>query len=247
MPPGSSGLGCSSSTAHLPTPARLRARAPGPVPGRLYAATGGGTGHLAALSRRLSATGIRFLGILSRRGFRPSYDRPTAPLARTPAGFPCSARVRPSWDGRPLYPGGGGVHTTVARSTAAACRFSTTSPCHPGTTTRPRGARINGTSSRVHWYSPVQPSPHLWPRGRTGALGLPLKLRTPASRTRRRTSMVGTGLEHRPEVTPPASPDLHRRTYSQRATSRRNLAARLSRSRPPGQGRPGRPSLRADP
>ncbi len=41
------------------------------------------------------------------RGFRPSYDRPTAPqAARTRAGFPCSARVRPGWLKAPSVPRG---------------------------------------------------------------------------------------------------------------------------------------------
>jgi hypothetical protein len=62
---------CSSSPAHLPTSARFRARAPGPVSGQLYKAPGGGAGHAALLSRCLSAAGIRFLGILSRPGIPP--------------------------------------------------------------------------------------------------------------------------------------------------------------------------------
>jgi len=71
-------------------------------------------------------------------GLRPSCDRPTAPpSARTPTGFPCSARVRPGRGGRPLYPGGSGVHATVPRSAVAACRFPAASPCHPGLATRP--------------------------------------------------------------------------------------------------------------
>ena len=72
------------------------------------------------------------------RELRPSCDRPTAPRpARTLTGFPCSARMRPGWGGRPLYPGDGGVPATVARPAVAACRFATASPCHPGTATRP--------------------------------------------------------------------------------------------------------------
>jgi hypothetical protein len=79
------------------------------------------------------------------RGFRPSHDRPTTPpSARTRTGFPCSARVRPSWGGRPLYPGGGGVPTTVPRSTVAACRFPAASPCHPGVATRPGELVLTG-------------------------------------------------------------------------------------------------------
>jgi hypothetical protein len=63
--------GRSSSTAHLPTSARFRGRAPGPRSGQLYEAAGGGAGHAATFSRCLSAAGIRFLGILSRPGLPP--------------------------------------------------------------------------------------------------------------------------------------------------------------------------------
>ena len=72
-----------ASTAHLPTPARFRARAPGPVSGRLSAAPGRGAGHAAAFSRCLSATGIGFLGILSRPGIPPPL---TAGLPRRQRG-----------------------------------------------------------------------------------------------------------------------------------------------------------------
>jgi hypothetical protein len=188
---------CSSSTAHLPTSARFRAQAPGPVSGRLYAATGGETGYAAARSRCLSAAGIRLLGILSRPGIPPllrsayhatiSADPDRVSVFRThetqlgwapsiPRGRRCS-HDRPEVGGRCLpLPNG--------------------QPLSPRSYRPPRGARINGTSSRVHWYSPLQPSPHLWPRDGTGALGLSLKLRTPAGKTRKRTSRAGTGLEH---------------------------------------------------
>ena len=71
MPFGSSGFRCLASKAHLPTSARFRARAQGPVSGRLYETAGGVTGHAVPLSRCLSAAGVRFLGILSRPGIQP--------------------------------------------------------------------------------------------------------------------------------------------------------------------------------
>ena len=49
----------------------------GRVSGQLYETASGGTSHVASFSCCLSATGIRFLGILPAREFRPSHDRPT--------------------------------------------------------------------------------------------------------------------------------------------------------------------------
>jgi hypothetical protein len=159
--------------AHLPTSARFRARAPARYPASYARPPGGGTGHAAALSRCLSAAGIRLLGILSRRGLRPSCDRPTTPpSARTPPGFPCSARMRHGWGWAPSIPRG--QRCSHDRPEVAGRRLPLPSgqPLSPRSCHPPRGARINGTSARVHWYSPAQPSPHLWPRDGTGALGL---------------------------------------------------------------------------
>jgi hypothetical protein len=85
---------------------------------------------LVALSCCLSATGIRFLGIL----FPPGNSAPLTvglPPARkladrrTRTGFPCSARMRPGWGGCPLYSGNDGVHATIVWCSVAACRLST--------------------------------------------------------------------------------------------------------------------------
>jgi hypothetical protein len=77
------------------------------------------------------------------RGFRPSYDRPTArlripaPARRTLARFTRSARVRPG-PGRALsVPRGQRCPLAIVESVAAACRLSTAGPWHPGTTTQP--------------------------------------------------------------------------------------------------------------
>ena len=131
------------------------------------------------------------------RGFRPSYDRPTAPpSARTRTGFPCSARVRPGWGGCPLYPGGGGVHATVPRSAVAACRFPAASPCHPGLATRPGELELTGHQQGFTGVRPSSLPLTCGPGTEPAPLGFPLKLRTPAGRTRKRTSRAGTGLEH---------------------------------------------------
>ena len=125
-------------------------------------------------SRCLSATGIRFLGILSRRGIPPlSRSAYRASTARTPTGFPRSAHARHGRGGRPLHPEASGVHTTDVGSPVAACRLSQ----RPGPTTRifvpSFRAHHHEASSGVHSRSPVRPSPRpVVPPDGTGALGL---------------------------------------------------------------------------
>lgn len=91
---------------------------------------------LVALSCCLSATGVRFLGILSRPGNSALLTVGLPPARdfaerRTRARFPCSARLRPGWGGCPLYSGDDGVHATVAWSSVAACRLSTARSLQP--------------------------------------------------------------------------------------------------------------------
>ena len=93
------------STAHLPTSAPFRAQPPGLVSGRLSPTAGGGADHHAVVSRCLSATGIRFLGIL----FPPRSSAPLTVglpggLHLDPAGFPRSAHPSHGRIGCPLYP-----------------------------------------------------------------------------------------------------------------------------------------------
>jgi hypothetical protein len=64
-------------------------------------------------SRCLSATGICFLGILSRRGIPPlSRSAYRTTRARTPTGFPRSTHARHDRGGRSLNPEASGVHAT---------------------------------------------------------------------------------------------------------------------------------------
>ncbi len=125
------------------------------------------------------------------RGFRPSYDRPTAPQAtRTRARFPCSARVRPGWLRVPSVPRGRRCPHDPAFFPAAACRFSTASPCRPGLQPAP-GRIIDEASARVHCHSPHTSLPLTCGPGRNGVLGLSPELRTQPGRTRQRTSGRG--------------------------------------------------------
>jgi len=147
----------------------------------------------AQVSCCLSAAGLRFLGHpVPPAGFRPSYDRPTAPpaAARTRAGFPCSARVRPGWLRVPSLPRGRRCPHGRTISPAAACRISTASPYRPGP--QPAPGRISDeASARVHCHSPHASLPLACDPGRNGILGLFPELRTPPGRTRQRTSGRG--------------------------------------------------------
>ena len=173
---------------------RQRAFAPRhhPVSGRLCAAPGGRARHAAAFSRCLSATGIRFLGILSRPGIAPPLRSAyhAASAARTRTGFPCSARVRPGWLRVPSLPRGRRCPHGRSFSPAAACRIATASPYHPGP--QPAPGRISDeASARVHCHSPHTSRPLACDPGRNGILGLSPELRTPPGKTRRRTSGRG--------------------------------------------------------
>src|SRR6266851_10306746 len=80
---GGSGNSLQRLTCH--TSARFRVRAPGPVSGQLYETASGGLTLIAPTSCRLSATGVRFLGILFRaRELGFPYGRLTGPTGGRP-------------------------------------------------------------------------------------------------------------------------------------------------------------------
>jgi hypothetical protein len=105
--------------------------------------------------------------------------------------------------------------------------------CHP-----PRGARINGTSARVHWCSPVQPSPHLWPRDGTGALGLSPEAPHPCGQDPQAHVQGGD----RSLNTDPKSRPRHHRTSTDGLTPTCDLTSQprlpFSSSQAPRPGRP---------
>jgi hypothetical protein len=78
--------------------------------------------HMISLSCCLSATGIRFLGVLF-----PPRDSASLTVGLPPqlhvmdlTGLPRSTRMRYDRVGCQLYPGSSGVHTTVESSSVAA-------------------------------------------------------------------------------------------------------------------------------
>ena len=95
-------------------------------------------------SCRLSATGIRFLGVLFPPRNSASLTVGLPPPSRiTPAttmdltGFPRSTRMSYDRVGRPLYPGGDGVHTARKRPEPPPADLHGQPPVHPSNTARP--------------------------------------------------------------------------------------------------------------
>jgi len=121
--------------AHLTTSALFRARAPGPVSGRL--STTASWRGLALLSRfpaafrrpalaSWSSCSRRGVGLSSRSAYRPARR-----AGRTWTGFPCFARTSCDRGGRPLYPEDNGAHPARSRSPVSVCRFSAACPYAP--------------------------------------------------------------------------------------------------------------------
>ena len=158
------------------TSARLRARAPGPVSGQLCSAPGGEPGMTALVSCCLSAAGLRFLG-------HPVPPGDSAPLtiglphrqqaARTRAGFPCSARVRPGWLRVPSVPRGRRCphDRSYSRSPPAASqRPAPAAPdCNP-----PRDASLTRHQQEFTVIHPTPAFPSPVTPGGTGSLGFSL-------------------------------------------------------------------------
>jgi hypothetical protein len=115
------------------------------------------------LSCCLSATGIRFLGVLfpPRDSASLTVGLPPRQGAMDLTGLPRSTRMRYDRVGCQLYPGSSGVHTTVDPSSVAACRFSTArSSSSPPARPDLESCR-NEASPLVHSGSPFRSSPHL--------------------------------------------------------------------------------------
>ena len=118
----------------------------------------------------------------------PPHGRLTEPQVRTPTGLPRSARTSSDRGGRPLYPGDGGAHPDRRRLPAGACRFAAASPCTPPHFPS-TGFSLNEASTRVQASLPRA-------CGRPDGTGCPWaspRLRTPPTRSRRRTPGSGTG------------------------------------------------------
>ncbi len=195
------------------------------VSGRLYAATGGRTGHHAALSRRLSAAGLRLL----RHPFPPGTSAPLAVglprrqhrPARTRAGFPRSARMRPGWDRASSIPRGRRCRYDREQCPSAACRLATASPCHPGPAPPSRDAFV---TRHQQGFTGVRPSSlplTCGPQTARRPLGFPLSFTPPGTRYPG-ACQGGDRSSALTRATCPASAEPPSRSHSQRATSCRN-------------------------
>ena len=159
--------------------------------------------------------------------------RPTGRLlaTRTPTGFPRYARTRPSWGGRPLYPGNRGVLRLRIASHSRRVPPCNGRSLYPGLVPS-AGAAPDEASTRGSLI--VRPSSlplHLWPPDGTGALGLDPLSFVPRSYPRRtsgwgRTTDTGAELHlrHRTSL---------RCVHLHRATSRRTRDCALEAQHEP--------------
>ena len=177
-----------------------------------------GAGFLLPFGRRPSLLGHP----VPPAGFRPSYDRPTAPPAggADPSGVSMFRTRETRLAQGALCTPGAAVPARPVILPAAACRISTACPCRPGLQLAP-GRIIDEASARVHCHSPHTSLPLTCDPGRNGGPWAFPELRTRPGRTRQRTSRRGQAWTL-PWITSLASASLLRRTHSQRATSCRN-------------------------
>ena len=158
------------------TSARFRARAPGPLSGQLCSAPGGRAGHAGAgfllpFGRRPSLLGAS----CPARGFRPSYDRPTAPPAggADPSGVSMFRTRETRLAQGALCTPGAAVPTRPEFFPAAACRFSTASPVAPDCNP-PRDVLLTRHQQGFTVIHPTPAFPSPVTPGGTGPLGFPL-------------------------------------------------------------------------
>jgi hypothetical protein len=166
-------------------------RFPGPAPWRRRY-----HGHK---SRRLSAIGISFLGILSRRGIPPllrsAYQNLEKPW--TPTRFPRSTHTRYDRSGRPLYPEASGVHTTDLWSRSPLAASPNGQALSPRCSTRlPELVLTGHHQGFIHIRPSGLPLARSFPRTEQGPLGFYPELRTPSKQDLPTHVEAGADLEH---------------------------------------------------
>jgi hypothetical protein len=206
------------SKAHLPTSAPFPGQPPGLVSGRLSPGTRQkGPGAPPRVSRRLSAAGIRFLGILFPPGGSALLTVGLPGSAWTLAGLPRSAHPSHGRIGRPLYPEA--QRCSHDRSNPSGRRsppLPGARPYHPGMHSISRSCLLRGViKGSLAFARPAFPLA-CWPPDGTGAPwacspGFAPRQAGPA----RRTPGRGTGIKHSPRaIRPASSPDLLPQAHS---------------------------------
>ncbi len=188
------------------------------------------------VSCRLSATGIRFLGILFPPGASALLTVGLPGAAWTPAGFPRSAHPSHDRIGCPLYPEA--TRCSHGRSDPSGRRsppLPGARPYRPGLHPIARGCLLRGViEGSLAFTRPAFPLA-CNPRMERGLLGLDPRASHPSRQDLRRTPGRGTGIEHSPGATRPALPDLQ----SVHSLAMRDLAShdrhRYGRFPHPGQ------------
>ena len=142
------------------------------------------------------------------RGFRPSYDRPTAPPAdgADPSGVSMfrTRKTRPG-PGALCTPGTAVPARSRVNPVTAACRLATAGPCHPGITTHPRDVFLTRHQQGFTGIHPSRPFPSPAAPGRNGnPWALPWAPH-PAEQDPAAHARAGTSLRHWPGITPSPS------------------------------------------
>jgi hypothetical protein len=162
-----------SFLAHLTASARFRARAPGPVSGRLSETTSWRDWTSRPGSRCVSATGIRFSAILCppRSWALLAVGLPDAKCAWTSTGLPRSARA--SW---PSTPRGRRCSSRRGMCPTGACRFTGGQSLDPAPASHLARAPSYEASTRVQAIHPSGLPLPMAARVERAALGLLLGL-----------------------------------------------------------------------
>jgi hypothetical protein len=190
------------------------------------------------LQKMAARAGLAFASWAScpARGFRPPYGRPTAPplAARTRAGFPRSARMRPGWDRASSVPRGRRCRHDRVWCPIAACRFATARPCHPDIALRPGMCLSRGISKdSLAFTRPALPSP-VAPQTERATLALPLSFPPPDTGC----LVAGQGRDRSSTLTRATSPPSASLLYAATHNVRPRVATTGTRSPPPtGPGR----------
>ena len=181
------------------------------------------------------------------RGFRPSYDRPTALTSADPSGVSMfrTRETRPG-PGALYTPGTAVPARPRVRPVTAACRLATAGPCHPGAATRPGMSSLTRHQQGFTGVRPSRPFSSPVAPGRNGDPWAFPRASHRAEQDPAKHAGAGTGLRHWPGVTssPPAT-SLDALTHSERPHVATHLRGVLSSETSEASATPIVPAKRA--